>query len=56
MITESLSTALSTAFTAVQTGVTDIVTLALPVGLAIMGLMLAIRIGINFFRSIAGKR
>lgn len=50
MITEGLSTTLTTAFNSVQTGVTDIITIALPPALGIMALILALRIGIRFFK------
>lgn len=52
-MSEGMTTALTAAFTAVQTDVSGVVTAALPVGLGIMGLFLAIRLGIGFFRSIA---
>ena len=35
--------------------VTTMISTALPAGLAIMGIGLAVRIGINFFRSIANS-
>lgn len=44
---------MQTAFTQVQTDVAAMVKMALPVGLGIMGLFLAIRLGIGFFRSVA---
>lgn len=50
---EGMKTAFTTALTTVKTDVTEMVTAALPIGLAIMGLFLAIRLGIGFFRSIA---
>lgn len=52
-MSEGLTTAFTTAITAVQTDVTGLVTVALPIGLGIMGLFLAIRLGIRFFGSIA---
>lgn len=52
-MSETMITAFSTALEAVKTDVTTMVTTALPVGLAIMGLFLAIRLGVGFFRSIA---
>ena len=52
-MSEAMTTAFSTALTSVQADVTTMVTTALPIGLGIMGLFLAIRLGINFFRSIA---
>lgn len=53
LVTEAMSTAFTTALQGVQTDVSSMVTIALPVGLGIMGLFLAIRLGIGFFRSIA---
>ncbi len=52
-MTEAMTTAFTTALTAVQTDVQGMVVAALPIGLGIMGLFLAIRLGINFFRSVA---
>lgn len=52
-MSEALQTAYSSALTQVQTDVTAMVTTALPIGLAIMGLFLAIRLGISFFKSVA---
>lgn len=52
-MTESMKTVFETALGTVKTDVFGTVETALPVGLAIMGLFLAIRLGINFFRSIA---
>lgn len=49
----TLQTAFQTALNTVQTDVMSYVEIALPVGLAIMGLFLAIRLGIRFFRSVA---
>lgn len=46
-------TAFSTAFDSIKIDVNSMVSAALPVGLGIMGLFLAIRLGIGFFRSIA---
>ena len=52
-MTETMKTVFETALTTVKTDVFGSVETALPIGLAIMGLFLAIRLGINFFRSIA---
>ena len=49
----ALTETMKTAFTQVQTDVVSMVTMALPIGLGIMGLFLAIRLGIGFFRSVA---
>lgn len=53
LITDAMKTAFDSGVTAVQTDVSDMVTLALPAGMAIMGLFMAIRLGISFFRSLA---
>lgn len=52
-VTEAMKTALTTAFQGVASDVSTIVSTALPIGLGIMGLVLAIHIGIRFFRSVA---
>lgn len=52
-MSEALQTAYSTALATVQTDVTTMVSAALPIGLGIMGLFLAIRLGISFFKSVA---
>ena len=49
----ALTEVMQTAFTQVQTDVVSMVKMALPIGLGIMGLFLAIRLGIGFFRSVA---
>lgn len=41
------------ALTTVQTDVTGMVSAAFPIGLGIMGLFMAIRLGIGFFKSVA---
>ena len=52
-MSDALTTAFQTALQTVQTDVTGMVTTALPIGLGIAGLFMAIRLGIGFFRSIA---
>lgn len=52
-MSEALQTAYSTALTQVQTDVGAMVATALPIALGIMGLFLAIRLGIAFFKSVA---
>lgn len=52
-VTTALKAAMQTGLTSVQTAVGDYVSAALPIGLAIMGTFLAIRLAIGFFRSIA---
>lgn len=49
----ALTEVMQTAFSQVQSDVVDMVKMALPIGLGIMGLFLAIRLGIGFFRSVA---
>lgn len=53
LITSAMQTAFENGVTAVQADVSNMVTLALPAGLAIMGLFMAIRLGVGFFRSLA---
>lgn len=47
----TITTALSTAFAAIKDDVFGIVAVALPVALAIMGAILAVRIGMKFFKN-----
>lgn len=54
-ITEGMTTALTTGFGNVQSDVISIVTTALPYALVIMGIGLALTIGIKMFRRISGK-
>lgn len=53
LITEALKTAFSTAVNQVTADVSSMMGVALPAGLLIMGGFLAIRLGINFFKSVA---
>ena len=52
-IDSTMTTSLTTAFTAVKTDVVSIITTALPPALAIMGIGIAIMIGIKFFKRAA---
>lgn len=52
-MSETMLTAVKTAFTAVKTDVSSVIEEALPIGLAIMALTLAITIGVKFFRKLA---
>lgn len=52
-MSETLTSAFTTAVGTIKTDVLTMLSTALPAGLAIMGVGLAVRIGINFFRSIA---
>lgn len=53
LITEAMKTAFETGIANVQSDVSGMVTLALPAGLAITGLFMAIRLGVGFFKSLA---
>lgn len=53
MMTDAMKQALTSAFNGISVDVFDIMGVALPVGLGIAGVFMAIRLGINFFRSIA---
>ena len=50
---EAILTAFTTATTTVQSDVTAMIVKALPAALSIMGLLMAIRIGVKFFKSVA---
>ena len=50
---ESLKTALTTAFAAVKTDTLDILGVALPAALGIVATIMAVKIGINFFKKIS---
>jgi len=50
-----MTTAMGTAFTAISGDVTDVAVIALPVALGIVGLFVAIRLGIKFFKTVTGK-
>ena len=50
---EALKTSLSTAFSSVKTDALDIIGVALPAGLGILSVVMAIKIGIKFFKSVA---
>lgn len=53
---ESVTTALTTGFTDVAANMTETVTAALPIALGVVGLKMAVTYGINFFKSIAGRK
>lgn len=55
LIDSTMTSALSTAFGNVQSDVLSIVTTALPYALAILGVGLALRIGVKIFKVISGK-
>lgn len=54
-MSETMVTALTTAFTSVKTDVLKLVGESLPVGLTIMGTMLAITLAVKFFKKVASK-
>lgn len=53
LLTEGMKTAFNNAIEGIQSDVTTMIATALPAGLAIMGIRLAVRIGVGFFRTIA---
>ena len=53
LLTESMKTAFNNAVEGIQTDVVSMITVALPAGLAIMGIRLAVRLGVGFFRTVA---
>lgn len=53
LMTDAMKTALDTAFKGISADVFDVMGSALPIGLGIAGVFIAIRLGIGFFRSIA---
>lgn len=52
-MSETITGALSTAFSGVQSDVISIISVALPAALAIVGITIAIRIGIKFFKGVS---
>lgn len=50
---ESITTAFTTAVATIKTDTISMIEAALPAGLTIAGIMIAAKLGINFFRSIA---
>lgn len=52
---ETLKTALTTAFTQVKTDTLDILGVALPAALGIVAVIMAVKIGIRFFKSVASN-
>lgn len=50
---EGMQTAISTAMTAVKSDVFSVMSDALPIGLAIMGVSLAVTIGVTFFKRVS---
>lgn len=54
-MTETLKTAISTALTNVKTDVIDVFESALPIALAIVGIGIAVTLGVTFFKRISSK-
>ena len=50
---EALTEALTTSFTQVKTDALAVMGVALPAALGIVGVIMAVRIGIKFFKSVA---
>lgn len=53
VMSETVKTAFSTAMEQIQADVFSLMSTALPYALGIMGVFLAVRLGISFFRSVA---
>lgn len=53
LMTDAMKTAIESGFNGVSADVFSIMTIALPIGIGIAGVFMAIRMGFNFFRSIA---
>jgi len=54
-MSEGMTTAVDTAFKAIKSDVSDMMTTALPVALAIVGIGLAVTLGVKFFKKISSK-
>lgn len=54
-MTEGMITAIDTAFKAIKTDVSSMMSTALPVALAIVGIGLAVTLGVKFFKKISAK-
>lgn len=52
---EAIQTAMGTAFSAVQTNVTSMITTSAPYALGIVGLVLAVTIGIKVFKKLTAQ-
>lgn len=52
-MSETIKSALTTAMTSVKTDVLDILEVAVPAALAVVGVVMAIKIGVKFFKSLA---
>ena len=54
-MTEGMTTAVDAAFKAIKTDVTSMMSTALPVALALVGIGLAVTLGVKFFKKISSK-
>ena len=54
-MSETMTTAVDTAFKAIKSDVSSMMSTALPVALAIVGIGLAITLGVKFFKKISSK-
>lgn len=54
-MSEGMTTAVDTAFKAIKLDVTNMMSTALPVALAIVGIGLAVALGVKFFKKISSK-
>lgn len=54
-MTEGMTSAVSSAFTNIKSDVVDMMSSALPVALAIVGIGLAVTLGVKFFKKISSK-
>lgn len=52
---ESIKTAMSTAFSTVQTNVVDMISTCAPYALAVIGVTLAVGVGIKVFKRLTGQ-
>lgn len=52
-MSEDMLSAFSTALGTIQSDVVSMISVAIPIALAIVGIFIAIRLGVKFFRSIA---
>lgn len=54
-MSEEMTTAVDTAFKAIKSDVTSMMSAALPVALAIVGIGLAVALSVKFFKKISSK-
>lgn len=53
VLTDAMKTAITDALNGVSVSVFDVMGIALPIGVGIAGVFIAVRLGLGFFRSIA---